>query len=517
MHATASRAVSAEAPLDQLILAVERDLLLANFATFTKAAWHVAEPGQPLRWGWHLDAIAEHLQAVTNGHIRNLLINIPPRHTKSLMTSVFWPAWEWAHTPQTAWLFASYAQTLATRDSVKMRRLLESTWYRQLFNVKLQADQNQKTRYDTTAGGYRISTSVGGAATGEGGQRRVIDDPHSAKEVHSDAKREAALVWFAETWSSRQVDPQTDTDVVIMQRLHERDLSGYLLEDVGGFEHLMLPARYEPARASTTRLPWADPRSTPGELLSPERFPEPELERLEHRLGEYGAAGQLQQRPAPAGGGIFKVWWWRYWQPRGADLGPVRVIGPDGQHTLIDPEEKPDHTPDQMIQSWDLAFKGGEGTSRVAGGVYEQHGASVYILDLDEKRRSFTSTVNAIRAMRDKHPNAYKIIVEDKANGPAVIDTLRHEIGGLIPSQPHGTKEARAHAVSPRIESGNVLLPHPRLLPWVESARAALSTFPATDRTDVVDQLTQALKYLPDTANAYTEGRTKARSVRRSR
>lgn len=480
-----------------------------SLATFAREAWPIVEPGRPLVWGWHLDAIAEHLQAVTEGRIRSLIINVPPRHTKSLFTAVLWPAWEWARDPSVTWLFASYAQVLSTRDSVKMRRLIESPWYRQRFpQVTLTDDQNQKMRYETTHGGHRISTSVGGAATGDGGRRRVVDDPHSVQEAHSDTKREAALEWWRETFANRQIDPETDADVVIMQRLHERDLSGFILDDIGGFEHLMLPARFETERRCVTSIGWADPREKDGELLAPTRFTPAALAQLELRLGQYGTEGQLQQRPAPTGGGILKAHWFRYWQPIGADLGPVRVKDASGDWLTIEPVTLPNRPADQQLQSWDMSFKSTETSSRVAGQVWAQWGADAYLLDIEWDAMTFSETLAAVRRLSARHPDAYRKIVEDKANGPAVIDVLKSELGGFIPAQPHGSKEARAHAVSPRIEAGNVYLPHPRHRPWVDRLRTAISTFPAGSDSDPVDALTQALAALPATPNTYASRKT---------
>lgn len=520
MHA-ALQSPETQQLFDRYVALREREPLEASLSSFVSEAWPIVEPGAPLVWNWHLDALCEHLQAVTEGEVRRLIINVPPRMTKSLLTCVLWPAWEWTTKPSVKWLFASFAQALATRDSVKMRRLIESPWYRERWGdrVRLHADQNQKTRYDTTEGGYRIATSfAGGGAMGEGGNRRVIDDPHSPDDVHSETIRESQLDWWRYTWSSRQIDARTDTEVVIMQRLHERDLTGYLLEEVGGYEHLMLPMRYEPERACMTSIGFADPRTKAGELLNPARFDEEATQRREQELGEYGTAGQLQQDPKPAGGGIFKEAWWRYWVPKGqADrYGPVRVRDEHGTTITVQPIELPDWEADRTIQSWDLAFKATDGASRVSGGVYQQWDADVYLIDLVEDRLTFTETVAAIERVTREHPEAFEKVVEDKANGPAVIDTLRSKLGGMIPAEPHGSKEARAHAVSPRVQAGNVILPHPHIKPWVESARSALSTFPATSRTDVVDQLTQALAHLPANAIPYADARTIVKSPRRT-
>lgn len=477
---------------------LERDL-----HAFVRAAWPIVEPGKALRDGWHLAAICEHLQAVTAGEIPRLLINIPPRMTKSLATTVFWPAWEWALDPSLKYLFTSYNHALSIRDNVRARRLLQSPWYRERWpHVELHDDQNQKIRYETTAGGYRIAVSFGGSATGDGGERRVVDDPHAAGDVHSDVKREGDLQWWRETWSTRTIDPATDRDVVIMQRLHERDLSGFLLEEIGGYEHLVLPMRFEAERRCTTILGWTDPRTKEGELLDPERFPPDVVDRLEVALGPYGAAGQLQQRPAPAGGGIVKAAWFGYWvdeDHRHLLRSPPKVKDEHGD--FIEPRvvvKPPTRDADQVLQSWDMAFKGTSGSSRVAGQVWEQHGADAYLIANRAERLTFTETITAVEQLSADYPEAYRKLVEDKANGPAVIDSLKSKLGGFEPVEPYGTKEARMHAVTPMIAAGNALLPHPEMpgYHWATALRERLATFPAGTTNDEADATSQALQVL---------------------
>lgn len=302
-------------------------------------AWHVVEPATPFVDGWHLHAICEHLEAVSRGEIRNLLINMPPRHAKSLLVSVFWPCWEWIGHPARRWLFSSYAISLSIRDSLKCRRLIESPWYRRNWGhvFQMAGDQNAKGRFENDKTGYRLATSVGGTATGEGGDYVVCDDPHSVLEAESDAVRAGTITWWDETMSTRGNDPKTVARVIVMQRVHEHDLAGHVLER-GGYEHLCLPAEYE-GSAGTTSIGWRDPRTVEGELLWPERFGPEELEALKATLGIYATAGQLQQRPAPRGGGMFERAWFeivgalpvgcafvRYWDKAG-------TAGGDGART----------------------------------------------------------------------------------------------------------------------------------------------------------------------------------------
>ena len=186
---------------------------------FTRQSFHIIEPGQDFCENWHLDVIAEHLEAVTSGDIRNLVINIPPGCMKSILTSVAWPAWEWANDPSIRWLSASYGVELAIRDAIKTRDIITSEWYQERWaEVAIKPGEDQKTKYALTGGGWRLATSVGGRATGEHPDRKIVDDPHNAKQAESDAERKEALTWFDRTLSTRGQSRGAST-VVVMQRL----------------------------------------------------------------------------------------------------------------------------------------------------------------------------------------------------------------------------------------------------------------------------------------------------------
>lgn len=308
-----------------------------------RQAWHVVEPGTPLAWNWHIDAICQHLEAVSDGRMPRLLINIPPGHMKSLIVSVFWPAWTWLRRPAWKALFSSYALDLALRDSVRCRDLVTSEWYRDIFRPGwgLKTDQNAKSLFENTAGGFRFSMSVGSRATGFRGDCIVCDDPLNAKEQDSEVARKECLTWWDRVMPSRLNDLRKGSKVIIMQRLHEEDLSGHLLEQ-GGYDHLCLPSEFEPERRSTTSIGWTDPRTEPGELLFPEMFPRQVLDHLRMvELKEVDYAGQYQQRPFPAGGGMFRREWFtvvdamplsasrrcRYWDKAGTEGGGAFTAG----------------------------------------------------------------------------------------------------------------------------------------------------------------------------------------------
>jgi predicted phage terminase large subunit-like protein len=471
---------------------VERELATRRLGEFVRQAWPVIEPLTPFVPGWHIDAIIEHLEAVTRGELRQLLINVPPRHMKSLLVSVLWPAWEWILRPERRWLYSSYAASLSIRDSVKCRTLIDSPWYQRFWGDRfsLASDQNTKTRFDNDRSGYRIATSVGGAATGEGGDRVICDDPHNVQEAESDSIRKGTLDWWDVVMSTRVNDPRTAAKVVVMQRCHQRDLSGHLLEQ-GGYEHLCLPAEFEGSKRATS-IGWSDPRELPGELLWPDRFGQVEIETLKVSLGSYGVAGQLQQRPTPAGGGIFKRHWFKYFQPRGANLPPVIVQLPDGTQRSIIALEVPRQV-DEQIQSWDCAFKDLSTSDYVVGQVWARWGAIFLLGDQVRGRMDCPATVRAVRELSQKWPATIAKLIEDKANGSAVIQMLQHEIPGLLPVNPQGGKIARAAAVSPLIEAGNVYLPHPDYALWVNDFVEECAAFPNGAHDDQVDAMTQAL------------------------
>lgn len=476
---------------------IDRELCKRSLAYYIKQAWPVVEPGNRYIHGWHIDAISEHLEAATRGEIRNLIINIPPRHMKSLLCCVFWFTWVWTWKPESRWIFSSYGENLSIRDSLKCRRIIQSLWYQNLFGdvFKLTGDQNQKTRFENDKTGYRMATSVGGQGTGEGGDYIIVDDPIKAGDAHSPTIRKNVTDWWDNTMSTRGNNPEKTVKLIIMQRLHEQDLTGHLLERMKTsgqhYEHLCLPAEYEVTNR-VTALGWRDPRQEPGELLWPQRFTQAAMTELKKSMSAFGVAGQLQQRPSPDTGGIFKRYHWRYWKPRGVNLPVVLVENEDGILLEIEAVDLPENFDEQM-QSWDLTFKDTRTSDFVAGQVWARVEANKFLLGYYKERADIIVTMKAISNFTDKWPEAYAKLIEDKANGPAVISMLHNKISGLIAVNPEGGKISRAHAVAPSVESGNVFLPHPALYGWVDNFIDSCAVFPNGANDDDVDAFTQAL------------------------
>jgi predicted phage terminase large subunit-like protein len=289
-----------------MLYEVRRKIYSRKFHDFVQAAWHVIEPSSSFIDGEHVRAICAHLQAVYEGKIEDLVINVPPGMTKSMLFNVFFPAWVWTIDPTRRFFHATYDSTLSTRDSVLCRQLLDSEWYKTHFPgvVEFTTDENQKTFYKNTAGGYRMATSVGGHGTGEHPHFIIADDPNNVKQAESVKQRAEVELWWTQTMGTRGLTVGSRR-IVVQQRLHERDLTGVCLE-LGGYDHLCLEMRCEKPGRSKTKLNYVDPREE-GKLLCPALLPEKALVKLEALLGPYGIAGQLQQRPVPRKGGLFDV------------------------------------------------------------------------------------------------------------------------------------------------------------------------------------------------------------------
>lgn len=473
---------------------IDKRLAENHFREFFRQAWEVIEPSTPFEPNWHIDVECDHAQAVTQGKIQNLIVNQPPRTLKSTIWAVAWPAWEWGphNHPETRWVFSSYASNLAVRDSVACRRLIESTWYQKRWGARfsLSGDQNVKSHFETNKGGRRFSTSIDSRTTGWGGARVICDDPNGANE--GDAVRKFANDWWDQTMSSRLDDKRIGARVIIQQRIHEDDLSGHLLAK-GGYEHLCIRMEWEGPQKPTI-LGWQDPRTKRGELLYSGETPRigpVQVSELKRDLGSYAFAGQYQQRPSPAEGGILKRYWFRYWNYPGQPLPPITVRNKKGEYEEVASVPLP--TLDEEALSFDCSFKALDTSDFVAGGHWGRRGADKFLLTQTCARLTFTETLTAVETMAANAPRATLKLIEDKANGTAVIDVLKSKITGIVAVNPQGGKMARAQAVSPQVEAGNVYLPHPLIAPWVDSFLDECAAFPNASHDDQVDQMSQVL------------------------
>lgn len=474
---------------------------IKSFACFAKRAWQEIDP-DPLVWGNVMQTVCDHLQALTEKEFERLIINIPPGHSKSMLVGVMWPAWRWIKQPWWRAIFAANEAVLVNRDMVKRRNLMASDWYSTWFrnpNGPFEGvqgwdfadDQNTKTYYKNSRLGEFTAVTVG-AGTGKRGHSLVIDDPINADNARSKPMRDAVIRWKTETMSSRFNDMKRKEQVLIMQRLHEDDLTGYLLKhEKGMWQHLCLMSEFEPSRASKTvtksgKIFFTDWRKHPGEVLWPDRFPKEVLKNELIEMKPYGYAGQHQQNPAPMEGGILKRAWFNH---RWLRPGEQPVVG-------IDCHNLPMQF-DMYAMFTDAAFKKTEDSDYVAIGLFGLKGVNLFMLDLKWERLSFTETVVALKDMvskwtRPPHVTVSGVYVEDKANGTAVMDALKGSVPALIPVEPDGGKEARIIASSGAWEGGNVILPltHSRMDDYIQEA----ITFPKASHDDAIDMTAYAIR-----------------------
>jgi predicted phage terminase large subunit-like protein len=395
---------------------------------------------------------------------------------KSNGVTVMFPTWMWIDWAESRWLFASYSASLSTKHSIDRRTIIQSDYYRRRWGHKyrLAGDQNLKTEYSNSRRGTMIATSVGGTATGKGGDFIIVDDPQNPEEAESDTEREKGIRFFDQTLSTRLDDLKKGVIIVVMQRLHEMDLTGHILAEIGGYEHLKLPGEFE--TKTTIVMPGGKSIvKEQGDLLCPDRMGRKELDALKKSLGSYGYGCQVLQEPSPKAGGMFKRDKWKFYR-----------VAPSF---------------DQIIESWDCTFKDldaskGKKVDFVCGQVWGRKLADFYLLDQFLAQVDFPGTLQAIITLSAKWPLARTKLVEDKANGPAVVAMLKGKVPGIREVSPEGGKISRANAVAPLQEAGNVYLPDPLLAPWVHDYIECFAKFPRVPFDDQVDATSQALLYL---------------------
>jgi predicted phage terminase large subunit-like protein len=503
-------------PLVELDRADVADLGLFGFVRF---AWPYVEPNDLIE-SWHLQQIATHLEAVSRGDCRRLIINVPPGMSKTRMVSVFWPAWDWITNPKRRFMCATYSTKLSHDTALANRSLLRSRWFTERWPVRLATgadDQETIEVYGNTVGGRRYSVTVGGQITGFHANIQIVDDPTNPKELGTlnlDTARAAldrTWMWWRTVMASRKSDARTFSRVIIMQRLHEEDLVGRILNEPNANEwtHLCLPMEFEPPACVT---PYGgDLRTRPGELLCPDRFDDKAVDETKIEMGSQVAAAQLQQRPAPSSGNIFKRDWFR-----------VRWLPHDRWEKLSDEQRKSGRwilrpSDDEMIetQSWDCSFKDSTQADPVGGHIWGYHEAKFLLLDRVNDQMGLPVTCKCVLAWRKKWPKAYGILIEDKANGPAVEQVLRDEVPGIImvdPATIGGSKVGRANAIAPLAEAENIIFPDESLFSWVGPMVDSIVTFPFARHDEDVDCMTQGVLHLHGRSNVrYLDAMRKVR------
>jgi predicted phage terminase large subunit-like protein len=517
--------------VDKQLFEISKAECEESLAEFVRQAWHIIEPGQKYIHGWHIDFICAHLEAITDGVelddgslYNRLLVNVPPGTMKSLLIGVFWPAWEWGprNMPHLRYVCASHSLDLAIRDGLRMRRLITSDWYQSRWGdrVGLTGDQNQKTKFENTATGFRQAAAAG-SITGARGDRVIIDDPHSVDGANSDAQRESTVQWFLEAVPTRLNNPDSSAIVVVMQRLHEADVSGTILDKRLGYDHVMLPMEYDPLRATPTQLGIEDPRQTDRELLFPARFPQDVVDRDSRVMGPYATAGQFQQEPTPRGGGVIKPGWWETWMEEGYPPFDYIIASIDTAYTTKTENDF------SAMTVWGV-FSGDYSTMRAenfvnARGKFRNNAEEAArfdegikirdMLDVDpesvprvmlmaawQERLELSDLVTKVAATCRKF-KVDKLLVEGKASGLSVAQELRRLYGAedwavQLINPGSLDKLARVYSIQHLFSEGMIYAPDRQ---WADAVIRQCEVFPKGKHDDLVDTVSQALRHLRET------------------
>ena len=453
---------------------VERRLMQNNISPFIKKAFTTIDPGAAYKHNWHIDLIAEYLQAVWLGQYSKIIFNMPPRFMKSIAITIALPAWGLGKKPDEQFMCASYSASLALKHSVYGRAVMESEWYRATFpETQIRKDQNEKSQYMTTKMGFRVATSVGGSATGDGGNYRILDDPINPEEALSDKVRSSVNTWIDQTWSTRGNDPKTCADIVVMQRLHVNDPTGHIL-DQGGYKHVIIPQEAEKKTTIIMPISKAKIVREKGELLHKERFGKKEKETAQIRLGSYGYAGQHQQRPVPLAGGRIDLGWFpRYKQQ------PIEF--------------------DEVVLSLDTAQKEKEINDPTVMSVFVRSGVKWYWIHVRKERERYPIMKRSCISLCNRFkPDA--VLIEDKSSGASLIQDLAEYTSiPIVAIEPEADKVTRLDTQTPSIEAGLIALPDPVYNPdirWLSYLEECLMHFPEPNSWDELDTLSQFIKWI---------------------
>jgi predicted phage terminase large subunit-like protein len=472
---------------------------------FAKYVWPVVEPSTPFVSGWVLEAVCEHLEAVTYGHIRRLLINVPPGFTKSLMTDVFWPAWEWGpkNRPHLRYICAAYAEHLTVRDNMRCRNVIISDRYQKLWGDRFDVSKEQftKIQFANDKTGWKFATSVGGIGTGERADRVIVDDPNNPMEVESEDVRHTVKIWFTEVLPDRLNNQAESAIVVIQQRTHEDDVSGLAISREMGYTHLMIPMLHDSRRHCVTVLgideeeqevTWEDPRQDDDELVWPERFPPNIVEELRRDKGEYAFAAQYQQTPVPRGGAIIKEDDWQLWDEPAFPTFSYVLASLDTAYT-----EKQENDA-SALSIWGL-FQD------------EAENPKIMLMYCWEKRLQFNELVETVinTCTVDRRPlmmprfRVDRLVVEAKAAGLSVAQEIHRAVSGtgLLGVQlidvkgRNNDKVARVHSIQHLFTDGMIYAPD---RDYADKMIRQCSMFPKGSHDDLVDSMSMALRYFRD-------------------
>jgi predicted phage terminase large subunit-like protein len=460
--------------LDDLTLI--RSLLRADLTGFIEKSFYTVCPGEPFQPNWHIEALAWHLREAAEGRMPRLIINLPPRSLKSICTSVAYPAWLLGRDPTRRIICVSYSEDLARKHSRDCRTVLEAEWYRRTFpHTRINPRKNTETEFLTTQQGGRLACSIGGTLTGRGSNTIIIDDPIKPSDIGSEAERRRVNEWYDTTLFSRLDSKESGVIVLVMQRLHQDDLTGHLIEK-GGFHVLGLPAmatepREYPIGEGTIY------RRQAGEPLHDKRESTATLEQIKTSVGSRIFAAQYQQTPVPAEGNLFKAEWLRRYRTA------------------------PSHEFTQIVQSWDTAGTMSERADYSVCTTWGVARSDYYLLDVLRGRWEFPALLRRVQ----EHAGAYgahRIVIEDAGSGAALIQSLRQTGNcAVLANKPKLDKETRAAQQSAQLEAGRVHIPQEAS--WLAEFEHEILAFPNGRHDDQVDSLVQFLHWVNDHASAW--------------
>lgn len=484
----------------------EGEMLSGSLHSYIRACWHVIQPSVRFIDNWHIGAMCEKLEAISRGEISKLAIWVPPGTMKTITADVAWPTWEWTFMPGLRYMTSTYDLEMQIEFGMLPSRLLiESDWYQDRWEhvFRMRHDLNKRAVYANDKGGARYAVAPNAKkVTGRHVHRILHDDPNDANSIEGSSEAELDKInnWHDATLPTRHVDPERPVEIIIQQRLHEKDLSGHLVDDT--WEVLCLPERYDPKHPFT----WPDdPRSEPGELLWPGRIGEVANAERRRVLGSHRASGQLQQEPTAREGEILMRRWWNYYRPEAlehAESGDVSFL--------------PRFT--EIVCDWDTAFKDKTTSDNVAGGVWGIHGADLYLLRVWNDQANLPRTMTLMLEFREwgisRWPRAsHRIVIENKANGPEIIATMRRTVPGIVKYNPGNLdKTQRAIAATPELESGNIFIcgtPAPpfdeigrgedydpmRTPAWTQEVIEQCTRFPKGAHDDLVDMVSMMVNW----------------------
>lgn len=505
--------------------AIEKRKCELSLVEFIKAAWHVVEPVRKYVHNWHTDLIAAHLTAITDetqfedgSYYNKLLINVPPGTMKSLMVAVFWPAWEWGprNMPHLRILSSSFSESRAMIDSNRMRDLVKSEWYQRHWGDRFRLLKDGEGFFDNDHKGWRRARPFS-SLTGDRGDRALVDDPHSTEQAESETERKRTTRIFRESLPTRMNDPERSATVVVMQRLNEDDVSGVILENDMGYDHICLPMRFDPVRRCKTWLGYEDPRTEDGELLFPARFPEYVVDQLEADLGPYATAGQFAQSPAPRGGGIIQRDWWQLWgsgdREKDRSLRYPKmdyvIAWLDGAYT-----EKSENDPSAMTvwgifgEKFDGATRMVDRDGKVTALTQHKSEAAPYLNDTPRAMLMYAWEARlplhelVVKAAKTgKEFGVDLVLIENKATGISVAQEMQrlfgHEGFQVRLVDPGAMdKVGRLQAVQPLFAEGMVYAPKAA---WSDAVINQVASFPRGKHDDYVDCTSGSLNFMRQT------------------